>query len=103
MAFSAFGNCLGLAILGIYCLFERIGGDVSNWRIIPLFGFCFMVFSANIGILTMPFLIMSEILPQKIKAVMTMVLMMFLNVLAFAIIKVSTLMFLIKIQFIYAN
>lgn len=88
MTASAFGNCFGLATLGLYCLCERIGVDVTSWKIIPLLSFCFIIFAANIGILSMPFLIMSEILPQKIKAVTTTALMLYLNVLAFGLIKV---------------
>lgn len=89
MAFSALGNSFGLAVLGIYCFIENIGIEVAAFQFIPLISFCFMIFMANIGILSLPFLILSEILPEKIKAMTTTFLMLFLNILAFLMIKVG--------------
>lgn len=58
---------LGLACLGTYLYLKSIGYDAETLGWIPISCFSFIVFFANWGILTLPFLVMSEMLPEKVR------------------------------------
>lgn len=58
---------LGLACLGTYLYLKSIGYDAESYGWVPISCFSFIVFFANWGILTLPFLVMSEILPEKVR------------------------------------
>lgn len=88
MVTSASGISIGLSILGVYCYLDTIPSmDLTRWSIVPLLSFSFVVFVANLGVMTLPFLIMTEIMPSKIKTVATTICLMILNVCTFIAIK----------------
>lgn len=66
MSVSALSTSLGLITLGIYSLIQTKGYDIENLRFVPLLAFSFMIFVANLGVLTLPFLILSEITHPKV-------------------------------------
>lgn len=43
------------------------GVDVSAFNVVPLFSFSFVIFIANWAVLTLPFLVISEIMPEQLK------------------------------------
>lgn len=67
MSISALSTSLGHIILGFYALMQAKGFEMENMRFVPLFAFSFMIFVANLGILTLPFLILSEIVHPKVR------------------------------------
>lgn len=73
LAISSFGIAFGLSVLSLYTFSTSRGIDLSSFSWIPLASFSFVIFISNIGVLTLPFLYISEIAPTNIKA-FTMVL-----------------------------
>ncbi|KAG5679865.1 hypothetical protein PVAND_009402 [Polypedilum vanderplanki] len=60
---------LGLAIFSIYDFAKVNDMNVTDFKWIPLFSFSFVIFSANFGLISIPFLILTEIAPIKIKSI----------------------------------
>jgi MFS family permease len=67
MGISAFGTSFGLAVLGCYTLLKSEGFHVEAFNWIPLVTFSFVIFIANWGVLTLPFMIVSEISHPKVR------------------------------------
>uniref|UniRef100_A0A336KQ34 CSON014045 protein n=1 Tax=Culicoides sonorensis TaxID=179676 RepID=A0A336KQ34_CULSO len=88
MVVSASGISMGLSVLGVYCYLDSIPGqNLWKWNFIPLLSFSFVIFVANLGVLSLPFLILTEIMPVKIKTVAMSICLIILNVCAFIAIK----------------
>ena len=66
MSISALGTSMGFAIFGFYALLQSQGYNMENLKFVPLFAFSLIIFIANLGILTLPFLILSEISHPKV-------------------------------------
>lgn len=66
MSISALGTSMGLSILGFYAFMQHKGYDMENLKFIPLLTFSLIIFIANLGVLTLPFLILSEISHPKV-------------------------------------
>lgn len=64
---STTGTALGLITMGVYMMLRSWGYpvDAHNW--IPVVSFSFVIFIASWAILTLPFLVISEIMPQHLK------------------------------------
>jgi Sugar (and other) transporter len=90
---SAIGTGLGLSVLGAYMQLKFLEYDVSAFQWIPLVMFSFVIFIANWGVLTLPFLVLSEIVPQKIKSFATAFCMVNLWTFAFLAIKYFSTLF----------
>lgn len=65
---SLFGTCLGLLSFGGYSHLSSMGMDLSAISWVPLVSFSFTIFIANFGVLTLPFLVISELVPQKVRS-----------------------------------
>lgn len=68
MVSSAFGCAVGLFSFGGYDFLKHQGVNVSEYNWIPLVAFSLVIFVANLGIVSLPFLIMTEISPLKIRS-----------------------------------
>lgn len=66
MGLSAYGTCVGLTFLGAYTLTKSEGCNVEAFSWVPLVAFSFVIFIANWGVLTLPFMIVSEISHPKV-------------------------------------
>lgn len=66
MGISAFGTSIGLAVLGGYMLLKSEGLDLESFTWLPLVAFSFVIFIANWGLMTLPFMIVSEISHPKV-------------------------------------
>lgn len=66
MGLSAFGTSIGLGILGGYTLLKSEGYNLETFTWIPLVSFSFVIFIANWGLMTLPFMIVSEISHPKV-------------------------------------
>lgn len=59
---SAFGISLGMLVFAAYSYAVSLGYDLSLFNWIPLVSFSFTLFIANLGVLTLPFLVTSELI-----------------------------------------
>lgn len=64
--YSSFGAALCLTIMGIYSLAKSSGCDVNGYKWIPLFCLSGVVFIAANGSASLPYLVVCEILGQKV-------------------------------------
>lgn len=63
---SACGIFVGQTILGTYSYLDTHGYNVENFKWVPLLSFAFAIFIGSWGVVTLPFLILSEITPPKV-------------------------------------
>lgn len=66
MAVSAIGIAMGQTCFGLYVMLKTQGYDMSAYGWIPLVSFSFAINLASWGVLSLPFLIIAEILPEKV-------------------------------------
>lgn len=64
---SAIGTAMGLTTFGIYMMLKlwSISVEMFNW--IPLVSFSFSTFFVSCGVMTLPFVVIAEIMPDKLK------------------------------------
>lgn len=56
-----------MTIFGTFIYIKDVlSTDVSSFSWVPIFSFSFVVFTASWGLLTLPFLVVTEILPEKV-------------------------------------
>ena len=89
---SLVGSSFGLSTMGAYQYLYEQGHDVSAFDWIPVVSLSFVVTVASIGILPLPFVILAEILPQKLRAVMSSICMLLLSFIAFTTLKFFPIM-----------
>lgn len=68
MAISAIGTSTGLAALGTYSFLKSSGVNLTGLDWVPLMSFSFVIFISNWGVMTLPFMILSEISHPKVNA-----------------------------------
>lgn len=66
-AVSNFGTALGLTILGVYMMLKTKGYPVEAFNWVPIMSFSFVIFVAALGILSIVIIVLSEIMPEKVK------------------------------------
>lgn len=66
LAFSALGTAVGLGSLGAYTHLKEAGMELQGFGWLPLLSFSFVVFIASWGVLTLPFVVVAEIMPEKV-------------------------------------
>lgn len=86
---SAVGIGLGQSAMGTYSYFQMLGCPVASFSWVPIAGFSFMLFLAAVGLLSLPFLVVSEIMPQKIRSTAIMILMSTLWLISTCAVKVG--------------
>lgn len=64
---STLGAFFGLATLGTYSYLNESGLDVHAYSWIPLISFSTFIFISCFGILPLPFVVLTEILPAEVK------------------------------------
>lgn len=94
MVSSAFGCALGLFLFGGYDFLKHQGVNVIDYSWIPLASFSFVIFVANIGIVSLPFLVMTEVAPLKIRSIVYSTNLAISWVLAFITLQVIIVFFL---------
>lgn len=86
---SAVGICLSQVVMASHSYLKVLGYDTAGLDWVPIAAFSFMLFIASWGLLTLPFLVISEIMPPKIRSTASMLLMSILWLLSMLTIKVS--------------
>lgn len=69
MVFSALGTACGLVSLGVHAHLKELGVDMSAWGWLPVASFSLAIFVASAGMLSLPFLIVAEIMPEKVNRI----------------------------------
>jgi hypothetical protein len=82
--FTSFGYCA----VATYSYLNHAGLDVSGLKWIPVLSLSLVIFVASLGILTLPFVILPEVIPQKIRNVASTFCVMSVTFNAFIVIKV---------------
>lgn len=67
LTISCAGSAIGLSIMGIYCYLSKHNVDVSQYNWIPVITLSFVIYISSIGIIPVPYIILSEVLPQKVQ------------------------------------
>ncbi|XP_035916221.1 facilitated trehalose transporter Tret1-2 homolog isoform X2 [Anopheles stephensi] len=68
---SSAGLTLGQSVFSSYCYGQTMGLDLTAFGWVPLVCFSVIVFIGTVGVGTMPFVVLAEIMPQKIKGFAT--------------------------------
>lgn len=63
---SGSGCAIGLIVMGIFSYLFECGFDVSRLNWIPVVSLSFVIFIASIGLIPIPYVIIAEVLPQKV-------------------------------------
>lgn len=67
LTLSAVGSSLCLAILGAYSYANSLGLDVKPYSWISIASFSGMMFLASNGLIPLMFVVISEVMPEKVK------------------------------------
>ncbi|KAL7741773.1 hypothetical protein ACLKA6_000381 [Drosophila palustris] len=89
---SAVGICLSQATMGTHGYLKTLGYDTTGFDWVPVAAFSFMLFIASWGLLTLPFLVIAEIMPPKIRSTANMLLMSILWLISMCTIKLIPLL-----------
>lgn len=64
---STAGAAISQAITGTYIFLGKSGYDVSAFNLLPVMSISFFIFINAIGILSVPYVVLAEVMPQKVK------------------------------------
>ncbi|XP_062545780.1 facilitated trehalose transporter Tret1-like [Armigeres subalbatus] len=64
---SGTGMAIGFTTFSGYFYVKALGYNVDSFNWLPLVCFSFVIFIASIGVLSLPFLVLAELVPQKVK------------------------------------
>lgn len=64
---SLSGGIVALLVTGVYSYLVKNGYDVSAFNWVPLVSLSFFIFICSIGILPAPYVMLSEVIPQKVR------------------------------------
>lgn len=84
---STLGTAFGLTVLGVYMMLKSWHYAVEPFNWIPIASFSFVIFIASWAVLTLPFLVISEVMPDHLKEFGTSFCMTLLWSFAFIAIK----------------
>ncbi|XP_070495771.1 facilitated trehalose transporter Tret1-like [Chironomus tepperi] len=87
MIISSFGIAIGFSSLGMYLYLQTIGMKFEGYSFIPLVAFSSAIFLGNLGVITLPFMILNEISPPKIRGFTSVLCMSVLWICVFSVIK----------------
>lgn len=66
MTVSCMGASLFFFVLATYLYLKESSIDVSGFEWIPIMSLSLVIFIASLGIISLPFVIMTELLPNKV-------------------------------------
>lgn len=91
---SCFGSGIGTAAFGLYAFFvQELEADMSAYSAwLPVCLMSFIIFIANVGVISVTMVVLVEILPQRIRAVATSFCLGSLSFFAFTSVKTFPLM-----------
>lgn len=71
LTISCGGAAIGLFVMGTYCYLATHNVDVSQYNWIPVITLSSVIYVSSIGIIPIPYIIISEVLPQKVVCILT--------------------------------
>lgn len=66
MTISSIGTALFFSVLATYLYLKKTGVDLSNLGWIPIMSLSLVIFIASLGIISLPFVITTELMPTKV-------------------------------------
>ncbi|XP_037039592.1 facilitated trehalose transporter Tret1-like [Bradysia coprophila] len=84
---STTGTAFGQIILASYMMLKSMGYNVEAYNFVPITCFSLVLFLAAWGILTLPFLVIAETMPENLKDLLTSFCVALIWALEFALIK----------------
>lgn len=84
---STIGTAFGQIILASYMMLKTLGYNVEAYNFVPITCFSLVLFLAAWGILTLPFLVIAEIMPENLKDLLISFCVALLWALEFGLIK----------------
>ncbi|XP_055585148.1 facilitated trehalose transporter Tret1-2 homolog [Uranotaenia lowii] len=87
LTISGFGIVLGMGSFSAFSFAKSLGQDVSAISWIPLVCFSWVIFIGSVGVLSVPFVMLAELMPQKIKSFSLSLCMNILWLFAFAALR----------------
>lgn len=72
---STIGIALGHIIFGVYTYLNVLGYDVGGFAWVPVVSFSFTIFIASLGLMGLPYLVIAEIIPPKLRSMGSMACM----------------------------
>lgn len=67
LTFSAIGTAICLTLLGAYSYCNKIGLNVEDYSWISIASFSGMMFTAACGIIPLMFVVIAEVMPEKVQ------------------------------------
>lgn len=69
---SASATSVGLTVMGVYSyLGSHLQWNMTAFSWVPVTSLSFVIFIASIGILPLPFVVLAEVLPQKVNIIIS--------------------------------
>lgn len=84
---STIGTAFGQIVLASYMMLKSEGYNVEAYSFLPITCFSLVLFLAAWGILTLPFLVIAETMPENLKDLLTSFCVALIWALEFALIK----------------
>ncbi|KAH8319051.1 hypothetical protein KR067_006030, partial [Drosophila pandora] len=84
---SAVGISLSQGVMATYSYCQMKQYQVESFSWVPVVAFSFMIFVAALGLMSLPFLVISELMPQRLRSTANMILMSVLWVISTCTIK----------------
>lgn len=100
MLISTTGVALGHIIFGVYSYLNVLGYDVRGFSWLSTFSFSFTIFISSLGLLGLPYLIIAEIMPPKLRSIGSMICMIQLWITTLIVLKVH---FANKLSYAYIH
>lgn len=66
MTISSAGTAIFLFVLATYSYLNKSGLDLSQLAWIPIMSLSLVIFLASLGIISLPFIMITELLPNKV-------------------------------------
>ncbi|XP_053697380.1 facilitated trehalose transporter Tret1-like [Sabethes cyaneus] len=92
MLISTIGTAAGLFSMGLFSYLQENGFDLSQLQSLPIISLSFTILLSSIGILPLPFVILAEVLPQKIRNVGSTISITMVASCAFMVLKLFPIM-----------
>lgn len=83
---SSFGMGLGLAVEAVYEYYST-QFDLEAYNFIPIVSLCFVIFIGSVGVISIAFVVIVEVLPSKIRSMGSILTMNISCILAFTVLK----------------
>lgn len=66
MAISSAGTSIFLCVIATYSYLSQTSVDMSRFAYVPVISLSLVVFLASLGIISLPFIIITELMPNKV-------------------------------------